>query len=630
MANNIYSIELNLTGDINDRLDEAIGKARNLRRQLNGKYGTGSFGNPVGGNGGRRYPHIPENRIDTYRRWNWWLYRSRFGNNKGFFQNVDNAYQARSRFLNNFVANSFTASGWQRNLGNFANMMSSIGKTAMTAVPALKAFGGSIGFIATAAAGSALAGGLLYRWGRNSLMSENTSQAISNVSQYNMARLGQGENYAGIYNAATDITSTIGGSRAGLVSLMNTMTGLTVGDTKLTSKDAEWFGELAAKISAVSGKDLQLVGLNLQQLFTTWQGIDMKELFKAVPLIEKYVFDLRAQAVNKGDDIYSFIRENPQALIKAASMFMGQMELPRTAVLKGRLQLSEENLETEKLQYLEKFYEHVSNMGIKINKLLAELFKEFGENYDMSIFQRFVDTFESLITFTIKAATKIVEFMNKYPKLASTILGALTGAVIGTAVAPGYGTISGAVLGAGSGLLYSSMGSKYNVKEEDAIRKFNNTVLTSKYIYRSPVDNQLHRREEPLDEPVSINLDGKDIKRVFQGLNDLATPEADELIKRLRYYNPDMQDLAKALELITKMERQTPDINNVSADSGRMKDLSKGSKSLIINFNKSIVDMDNHISTSDPDMIGKIIEEYVINAIPRAMHIALNQATPLT
>ena len=90
-----------------------------------------------------------------------------------------------------------------------------------------------------------------------------------------------------MFRNATDIVTQTGGSRAGLVSLMNTMTGLTVGDTKLSSRDAQWFGQLAAKISAVSGRDLQIVGLNLQQLLTTWQGIDMKELFKSVPLIEK-------------------------------------------------------------------------------------------------------------------------------------------------------------------------------------------------------------------------------------------------------------------------------------------------------------------------------------------------------
>lgn len=627
---NIYQIELNLKGDLNTKLDQAIQKAQNLKSITN-KIGArgGSFNNPAGGGRGYNpYPHIPEERMNLWRRMNYAAYRSPFANNRHLLRNIDRYYQARQRFQNNFIANSFTYSGWQRNLGNFANLIGSVGKAALQAIPALKSVIGTLGGIVGLKAVSIAGGGLLYRWGRNNLMSEQTSQAISNVSQYNMARLAQGSGYNEMFRNATDIVTQTGGSRAGLVSLMNTMTGLTVGDTKLSSRDAQWFGQLAAKISAVSGRDLQIVGLNLQQLLTTWQGIDMKELFKSVPLIEKYVFDLRAQSKNKGEDIYSFIRENPQALIKAFEKFIGQFELPRAGVLKGRVQLSEENLEADKLEYLEDFYEDIANTSIHINESLSKLYKIFGEGYDGSIFQKAISAFDSFISGIIDVGSKIINWINEHPTISSFIGGFGSGALVGSSAGP-IGSVVGGLASGATAALWSKV-PEYNLTKEQAINKLKGTILRTNYLYREPSDDKLYKSGYLTSAVKDIKLSADDIETLFNNLNNLGTKEAKDLIKRLRYYTPDLIALSRAFELTSKEFIPAPTVSPVKDETGRMKDLSKGSKSLIINFNKSIVDMDNHINTTDPSTIMREIEDYVTQAIARGLNIAFNQATPLT
>lgn len=626
---NIYQIELNLKGDLNAKLDDAIKKAQNLKSITNNIGGRGgSFNNPAGGRRYNPYPHIPEERMNLWRRMNYAAYRSPFANNRHLLRNIDRYYQARQRFQNNFIANSFTYSGWQRNLGNFANLIGSVGKAALQAIPALKSVIGTLGGIVGLKAVSIAGGGLLYRWGRNNLMSEQTSQAISNVSQYNMARLAQGSGYNEMFRNATDIVTQTGGSRAGLVSLMNTMTGLTVGNTKLSSRDAQWFGQLAAKISAVSGRDLQIVGLNLQQLLTTWQGIDMKELFKSVPLIEKYVFDLRAQSKNKGEDIYSFIRENPQALIKAFERFIGQFELPRAGVLKGRVQLSEENLEADKLEYLEDFYEDIANTNIHINESLSKLYKTFGEGYDGSIFQKAISAFDSFISGIIDVGTKIINWINEHPTISSFIGGFSSGALLGSSAGP-MGTVLGGLASGTTAALWSKV-PEYNLTKEQAISKLKGTILRTNYIYREPSDDKLYKSGYLTSAVKDIKLSADDIETLFNNLNNLGTKEAKDLIKRLRYYTPDLTALSRAFELTSKEFIPAPTVSPVKDETGRMKDLSKGSKSLIINFNKSIVDMDNHINTTDPSTIMREIEDYVSQAIARGLNIAFNQATPLT
>lgn len=634
---NIYQIELNLKGDLNAKLDDAIKKAQNLKSITNNIGGRGgSFNNPAGGRRYNPYPHIPESYMRDFRRLNYGLYRKDGLSNRGLFSNIDRAFQARQRLTNNFIANSFTYSGWQRNLGNFANLIGAVGKAALQAVPLIKPLIGAIGAIGGVAGGVALGGGLLYRFGKNQLLSESTAQAISNSAQYRMAQLGQGTAYSSLYNTATRITEQTGGSRAGLVSLMNTLSGLTLGNTKLTQKDAQWFGEVAAKISAVSGRDLQLVGLNLQQLLTTWQGIDMKELFKAVPLIEKYVFDLRAQSRNKGEDIYSFIRGNPQALIEAFSRFMTQFQLPKVGVVKGRMQLSDENLEIKKLEYLERFYEDVGNVYQNINFSLEKLYQSLGSNYEGSIYQDMLTSFDNFVYMLTKTISGIV---NTADGLVKSIRNVFNGnALMRFFQLPQY--IQHRLSG-------HNDSDAWKYAQADWNRWFGTGVDTSKYkgnIYRDLAKANLLSGDYLTDkysmnekgilspstsgQKIRFRLNNNSVEYILNKLENTPLLRDRDLLERIS--KGDKEAKWEAIKLLVRDSSSSPKIDSVGDETGRMKDLSKGSKSLIINFNKSIVDMDNHINTTDPSTIMREIEDYVSQAIARGLNIAFNQATPLT
>lgn len=634
---NIYQIELNLKGDLNAKLDDAIKKAQNLKSITNNIGGRGgSFNNPAGGRRYNPYPHIPESYMRDFRRLNYWLYRKDGLSNRGLFSNIDRAFQARQRLTNNFIANSFTYSGWQRNLGNFANLIGAVGKAALQAVPLIKPLIGAIGAIGGVAGGVALGGGLLYRFGKNQLLSESTAQAISNSAQYRMAQLGQGTAYSSLYNTATRITEQTGGSRAGLVSLMNTLSGLTLGNTKLTQKDAQWFGEVAAKISAVSGRDLQLVGLNLQQLLTTWQGIDMKELFKAVPLIEKYVFDLRAQSKNKGEDIYSFIRENPQALIEAFSRFMTQFQLPKVGVVKGRMQLSDENLEIKKLEYLERFYEDVGNVYQNINFSLEKLYQSLGSNYEGSIYQDMLTSFDNFVYMLTKTISGIANTADGFVKSIRNVFNG--NALMRFFQLPQY--IQHRLSGHNDSDAWKYAQSDWN-------RWFGTGVDTSKYkgnIYRDLAKANLLSGDYLTDkysmnekgilspstsgQKIRFRLNNNSVEYILNKLENSPLLRDRDLLERIS--KGDKEAKWEAIKLLVRDSSSSPKIDSVGDETGRMKDLSKGSKSLIINFNKSIVDMDNHINTTDPSTIMREIEDYVSQAIARGLNIAFNQATPLT
>lgn len=67
------------------------------------------------------------------------------------------------------------------------------------------------------------------------------------------------------------------------------------------------------------------------------------------------------------------------------------------------------------------------------------------------------------------------------------------------------------------------------------------------------------------------------------------------------------------------------------ADAQQLSDLSKGSKSVFINFNKEIVDMDINIaSVENIEELGRKLEPKIEEVVVRGLTIALNNATSVT
>ena len=297
-----YSVVLDLKGNIleklnlvDDKLKDINRKARNVR--VNGG-GSGSFSSSASRN-------IIDSKTEReFRYLNYKFRHNKFFDFSQTFQKLEDAKRARRRFQQNFWSNATSISGARRNFGNFLNMFNEFSQVVLKTIPILRQFVTGMGALIGINAIGVVGGGLLYKFGKRSLMGESVTTAIQNTATYDMVRLTRGSDFENIYKNASDIATKTGASRSGTVSLLNTLSGLTVGNTKLNDRDANFFANVASRISAVSGRDMQIVGLNLQQLLTTWQGIDMKELFKSVPLIDKYVFDLRAQSKNKGEDIY--------------------------------------------------------------------------------------------------------------------------------------------------------------------------------------------------------------------------------------------------------------------------------------------------------------------------------------
>ena len=621
-----YSVVLDLKGNILEKLklvDEELKsinkRARNVRVN--------------GGGLGRRDPASASRNIlsdETERKIRGIQYKFRhyrFLDFSGLLKGMENTQRARKRLLDNFWSNSTSISGARRNFGNFVNMFSEFSKTVLNTIPVIKQAVIGLGALAAIKFTGPLLGGIAYKLGRNSLMSEGTNTAIQNIATYDMVRLTRGNDFNNIYRNATDIALKTGASRAGTVSLLNTLSGLTVGGTKLNDRDANFFANVASKISAVSGRDMQLVGLNLQQLLTTWQGIDMKELFKSVPLIEKYIFDIRARSKNKGEDIYSFIRNNPQAIIDAFAQLLESFNLPESAIARGRVTLSEEELGITKTKSLEKFYVAIADLSVSINKSLEKLYEELGKVNWRPI----LNSFENFITDIISIGASFAKFLqsDEFVRIKNIISnaakGAAAGYVAGGPIGAGVGGIAGTIYG---GIKEPDI---YSPEQRALFSQLsNNNLLKNSLTNFGVVSRTLYRDKEGVLRYSSVNNVPSTIK--------LSRDEYSKLVKELSFgsnrYKQMGYDLLKGVgteeaikAVLANMDNYKPQVKGTPGEDEKMKSLTRGSRALIINFNKSIVEMINNMQPNDTEALLKEMEEVAENAVTRGLHIAFNNAT---
>lgn len=620
-----YSVVLDLKGNIleklnlvDDKLKDINRKARNVR--VNGG-GSGSFSSSASRN-------IIDSKTERgFRYLNYKFRHNKFFDFSQTLQKLEDAERARRRFRQNFWSNATSISGARRNFGNFLNMFNEFSQVALKTIPILRQFVAGMGALIGINAIGVVGGGLLYKFGKRSLMGESVTTAIQNTATYDMVRLTRGSDFENIYKNASDIATKTGASRSGTVSLLNTLSGLTVGNTKLNDRDANFFANVASRISAVSGRDMQIVGLNLQQLLTTWQGIDMKELFKSVPLIEKYVFDLRAKSKNKGEDIYSFIRNNPQSLIDAFAKFSESYNLPEVAVARGRVALSEEELSMSKTKSLEKFYIAIADLSVSINKALERLYAEIGK----IDFKPLLNTFEDFVMSIISIGSSFAKFLqsDEFIRIKNIISNASKGASAGFAL----GGVLGAGVGGITGTLYGGLKDpdKYSPEQRALFSQLsNNSFLKNNLIRFGIKSTSLFRDDEGKLRYSSVNNAPTTIK--------LSKDEYTQLIKELSFGSKRLNqmgfDLLRGVgteqtikDVLASMDNYKPKIQGVSNDEEKLKNLTRGSRALIINFNKSIVEMINNMQPDDTESLLKEMEEVAENAVTRGLHIAFNNAT---
>lgn len=700
MASPVYSVVLNLEGNMNSVLDSAIAKSRILNSEL-GKVSrnasAGSRTRRLKKTGEiseedlfKRYPHI---RPQWQKRVSWansFLKRHRGFNDKDFLRNFDRSAKVFNKFSSDFLRNCLTLYGMRENFANAVKVVSSFSRTVGAAVPAIGT-AGSIGKSALIGQGiPALAGGLGYWAGMRTLKSQSMQEAAANNMRYNMARHSLGEGYDDAFRAASDIAVSTGSSRVGTLDLISTLTGLNVGGKLLSQEQASYLANITAKLAHASNRDMGVVGLNMQQILTSWQGIDIKELIKSVPLIGKFLQDERRKA-GSNEDIYAFVRSNPQAFFRALEEFNKTVKISPVAMARGQIALNRENffLKLEKL--FEPVAERMADANTKLYDILGEAAEEFFSEQNLnnvdSIINNFLEASKTLLGAAAKfgnAAINVGSWTVENPWTTTSGLYALFG--------KGSLQMKVATIVAGSII---DQANKVDKKEEDiAIRDLKNDPNGIKYLEAilpgfkyahydiwkniingnpeydnvSAIVADYRQSELSRTQPnYAINLRNKAIKEAISntpvtkpltllGLGGLAIDNGLQKIGSLLLQDmitqPPMgkfQDkynnnkYAKQLDkeirpLLAKeydqsgnsIESLTDSFDTQSvgqSDAQTIRGMSGTTRALVINFNREIVSMPTTINANDVEDIKQQLEPAIEDMIVRGLTIALNNST---
>lgn len=685
---------------MNSVLDSAIAKSRILNSEL-GKVSR----NASAGSRTRRlkktgeiseedlfkqYPHI---RPQWQKRVSWansFLKRHRGFNDKDFLRNFDRSAKVFNKFSSDFLRNCLTLYGMRENFANAVKVVSRFSRTVGAAVPAIGT-AGSIGKSALLGQGiPALAGGLGYWAGMRTLKSQSMQEAAANNMRYNMARHSLGEGYDDAFRAASDIAVSTGSSRVGTLDLISTLTGLNVGGTLLSQEQASYLANITAKLAHTSNRDMGVVGLNMQQILTSWQGIDIKELIKSVPLIGKFLQDERRKA-GSNEDIYAFVRSNPQAFFRALEEFNKTVKISPVAMARGQIALNRENffLKLEKL--FEPVAERMADANTKLYDILGEAAEKFFSEQNLnnvdSIINNFLEASKTLLGAAAKfgnAAINVGSWTAENPWTTTGGLYALFG--------KGSLQMKVATIVAGSII---DQANKVDKKEEDiAIRDLKNDPNGIKYLEAilpgfkyahydiwkniingnpeydnvSAIVADYRQSELSRTQPnYAINLRNKAIKEAISntpvtkpltllGLGGLAIDnglqKTGSLLLQDMITQPPMgkfQDkynnnkYAKQLDkeirpLLAKEYDQsgnsikslTDSFDTQSAgasDAQTIRGMSGTTRALVINFNREIVSMPTTINANDVEDIKQQLEPAIEDMIVRGLTIALNNST---
>lgn len=700
MASPVYSVVLNLEGNMNSVLDSAIAKSRILNSELgkvsrNASAGSRTRRRKKTGEISeedlfKRYPHI---RPQWQKRVSWansFLKRHRGFNDKDFLRNFDRSAKVFNKFSSDFLRNCLTLYGMRENFAYAVKVVSSFSRTVGAAVPAIGT-AGSIGKSALIGQGiPALAGGLGYWAGMRTLKSQSMQEAAANNMRYNMARHSLGEGYDDAFRAASDIAVSTGSSRVGTLDLISTLTGLNVGGTLLSQEQASYLANITAKLAHASNRDMGVVGLNMQQILTSWQGIDIKELIKSVPLIGKFLQDERRKA-GSNEDIYAFVRSNPQAFFRALEEFNKTVKISPVAMARGQIALNRENffLKLEKL--FEPVAKRMADINTKLYDILGDVAEEFFSNQNLDNVDSILDNFQKASKTLLEAAAK---FGNAAINVGSWTAENPWTTAGGIYALFGKGSLQMKVATIVAGSIIDQA-NKVDKKEEDiAIRDLKNDPNGIKYLEAilhgfkyahydtwkniingnpeydnvSAIVADYRQSELSRTQPnYAINLRNKAIKEAISntpvtkpltllGLGGLAIDNGLQKIGSLLFQDmitqPPMgkfQDkynnnkYAKQLDkeirpLLVKKYYQSGnsiesltdsfDTQSVGAsDAQTIRGMSGTTRALVINFNREIVSMPTTINANDVEDIKQQLEPAIEDMIVRGLTIALNNST---
>lgn len=633
-GNMVYSIQLQLRVD-DSQLDATIAKLGTLKKaakEINEKATAGYSkkkkltDEEIIARSARKWKQRNlEERLNIGARWHlrqfgqWRFSQAGWQNGLGVFQKRVNTFQ--DSFFNN--VSSF--SGLRYNAVNLGKTFTSLAGAAGKAIPALGAFGhvaiGAAKIWMGVHAWRLASSGLPLLVGTRMLNSNNMAEAASNLMQMRMAEKGLGGNYQATLNRATQLAAEYGFSRVGMLNAMNMFTGLNVDGKKLTPEEASHLAEVVGKIAHVGGLSFDRVNVNLQQLLG--QAVpsirDIRELVGQAPFIGKLAMNMMEERGVQGD--YRDWLKNKSNLRSVLDEFNELVESHPVMKARGQIALAKENFWMRIADDLSPYWDKIAQANEKLYSWLSDKIVNWISNIDVN-----------------KVGAKLDQFILELDTFASAIQ-TIANTIGSTANGISFGPKQYGEFDPETGGVRMTWGLSTN-KDAALFTTMANNIAKKKAYGR-----EVSRIAEFAAKRAREAGHGDIVQAAYDKLN--SNEFIDAFVGTSSYFNWRYTDDTKKIRKPTLSKLGIKAISDlfpaglrgITGTGGRSTDpnaqtvsnLSQGSKSVFINFNKEIVDMDINIaSVENIEELGRKLEPKIEEVVVRGLTIALNNATSVT
>lgn len=633
-GNMVYSIQLQLRVD-DSQLDATIAKLGTLKKaakEINEKATAGYSKKKkltdegIIARSARKWEQRNlEERLNIGARW----HLRQFGQwrfSQAGWQNGLDVFQKRVKtFQDSFFNNVSSFSGLRYNAVNLGKTFTSLAGAAGKAIPALGAFGhvaiGAAKIWMGVHAWRLASSGLPLLVGTRMLNSNNMAEAASNLMQMRMAEKGLGGNYQATLNRATQLAAEYGFSRVGMLNAMNMFTGLNVDGKKLTPEEASHLAEVVGKIAHVGGLSFERVNVNLQQLLGQAAPSirDIRELVGQAPFIGKLAMNMMEERGVQGD--YRDWLKNKSNLRSVLDEFNELVESHPVMKARGQIALAKENFWMRIADGLSPYWDKIAQANEKLYSWLSDKIVNWISNIDVN-----------------KVGAKLDQFILELDTFASAIQ-TIANTIGSTANGISFGPKQYGEFAPETGGVRMTWGLSTN-KDAALFTTMANNIAKKKAYGR-----EVSRIAEFAAKRAREAGHGDIVQAAYDKLN--SNEFIDAFVGTSSYFNWRYTDDTKKIRKPTLSKLGIKAISDLfpaglrgfTGTGGRSTDpnaqtvsnLSQGSKSVFINFNKEIVDMDINIaSVENIEELGRKLEPKIEEVVVRGLTIALNNATSVT
>lgn len=633
-GNMVYSIQLQLRVD-DSQLDATIAKLGTLKKaakEINEKATAGYSkkkkltDEEIIARSARKWKQRNlEERLNIGARWRlrqfgqWRFSQAGWQNGLGVFQKRVKTFQ--DSFFNN--VSSF--SGLRYNMVNLGKVFTSLTGVVGKSIPAIGKFAqvaiGAAKILIGMHAWRLVSSGIPFLVGTKLLNSNNMAEAASNLMQMRMAEKGLGGNYQATLNRATQLAAEYGFSRVGMLNAMNMFTGLNVDGKKLTPEEASHLAEVVGKIAHVGGLSFDRVNVNLQQLFG--QAVpsirDIRELVGQAPFIGKLAMNMMEERGVQGD--YRDWLKNKSNLRSVLDEFNELVESHPVMKARGQIALAKENFWMRIADGLSPYWDKIAQANEKLYSWLSDKIVNWISNIDVN-----------------KVGAKLDQFILELDTFASAIQ-TIANTIGSIANGISFGQKQYGEFDPETGGMRMTWGLSTN-KDAALFTTMANNIAKKKAYGR-----EVSRIAEFAAKRAREAGHGDIVQAAYDKLN--SNEFIDAFVGTSSYFNWRYTDDTKKIRKPTLSKLGIKAISDlfsaglrgITGTGGRSTDpnaqtvsnLSQGSKSVFINFNKEIVDMDINIaSVENIDELGRKLEPKIEEVVVRGLTIALNNATSVT